>query len=96
MIFEIGGMVLSLFARPDTTKPKPINTITPMVAKMSIFTTVVAPWMSVNLKKKWPIKMINKAPSSAKPILATPSPKTMLDLFTGVAKKRLITKFGVS
>ncbi|MNR23905.1 hypothetical protein D3C85_1409570 [compost metagenome] len=35
--------------------------------------------------------MINKAPINAKPIRAIPSPITMLDRFTGVAKKRLIT-----
>ena len=36
--------------------------------------------------------MMNKAPNKEKPIRAMPSPITMLDRFTGVAKKRLITK----
>ncbi|MNH37382.1 hypothetical protein D3C79_982810 [compost metagenome] len=37
--------------------------------------------------------MIKSAPNNANPILAIPSPNTILDLRTGVAKKRLITRF---
>ena len=92
MIFEIGGIVLSLFAIPDTIKPKPINTTSPMIASRSIFSTVTTPCINVKLKKKCPIRMINMAPQSAKPILAIPSPNTILALLTGVAKKRLITR----
>ena len=92
MIFEIGGMVLSLFAIPETIKPKPINTMRPIIASNSILKTVMIPCIKEKWKKKCPISMINTAPQRAKPILAIPSPNTMLVLVTGVAKKRLITK----
>ena len=92
-MFEIGGIVLSLFAIPETTKPNPIKTTRPIKAKTSILSTVITPCISVNLKKKWPITIMNIAPNNAKPILAIPSPKTMLDFLTGVAKNRFITRF---
>ena len=92
MILDIGGMVLSLFAIPDTTKPKPINTIKPMTASTSMLRTVITPLIKVKWKKKCPITIMNTAPSKAKPILAIPSPNTILDFLTGVAKNRLITK----
>ncbi|MNV98575.1 hypothetical protein D3C71_1938420 [compost metagenome] len=52
MMLEIGGMVLSLLAIPETTKPKPINTINPMIDSSSILITVIAPLINVKWKKK--------------------------------------------
>ena len=51
MMLESGGTVLSFLAIPDMINPKPINTIRPIAESISILTTVISPWMSVNPKK---------------------------------------------
>ena len=51
MILEMGGMVLSLFAMPETTKPNPIKTTTPRKERIIMLRTVSAPFIRVKLKK---------------------------------------------
>ena len=51
MILLSGGTVLSFLAIPEIIKPKPINTISPSAAKMSMLTMVITPCTSVKPKK---------------------------------------------
>ena len=92
MILAIGGTELSFFAIPDTAKPNPIKTMRPRVDKSSISNTVKMPCISVKPKRKWPIRIINKAPARAKTNLLMASPRMIYGLPIGVAKNRLITR----
>ena len=48
IILAIGGIVLSLRAIPETTKPKPIKTSYPIAANKSSLTSVQPPSTNVN------------------------------------------------
>ena len=77
IIFARGGIVLSLLAIPEIIKPKPINKIKPMDESSSMVKKVENPLMSVNPKAKYPIEIINMAPSIANAMRLMASPNTM-------------------
>jgi len=63
-MLAIGGITFSDFAIPETTNPKPINTIRPRAERSSISNAVHIPLIKVNPKTKCPITIITDEPRS--------------------------------
>ena len=82
-----------LLAKPETTNPKPMNTTTPMSAKTSMLITVTAPLINVKIKGKMTNNDNKQCTQQSKTYTGNSFAKHILERLTGVAKKRLITKF---